>query len=434
VEYPALLNNDSSPWPYEPQPKEVLPLSIFLLMPFVVGAITVTALPGFSYLVIGLGVICATVFLLASTMEGFFVPAELKYFMAFVCWAVLGLFVAKVPEFVVTGLKTLAQFIIMALFVSYYARNTRCVSWLFFSILIGTLIVAVAAVFTGEFQMAELEGEEARLAGIALNANAFAITVTYGVTMLLYYFRMVRSKILKLLIIGGILLAVRFIIASGSRQGFIGLVILVSSWFLLNYVKELRKRPSLVIVMLLGIVGLGYYTAYTMRETVLMQRFTRLGTTAEGSANARLLMVKEGIQMTTSYPVLGVGLGNFIVHSATGHYSHNNYVEIFSETGIPGGILYNMIYVLILYRLYKISKFPLTLGQKNTVTIFKCLMLLQLILDFATVSYYTKMNWIFLAIIIGYLSYLKRDFGAVYNQNYDTGEYNQVALSQNTEE
>jgi O-antigen ligase len=435
VEYPTLLNDDTSSWPYDLQPKETLPLSIFLLMPFLVGVVAVSAIPGFNYLVIGLGAICAVVFLMASAMEGFFVPTELKYFMAFGCWGILGLFTARFPEAVVTGLRTLTQLVIMALIISYYARNMRCVSWLFFAVLIGVLIVSVSAVITGEFQMAEVEGEAARLAGLTLNANAFAITVVYGVTMLLYYFRMVRSKTLKLLIIGGILLSVRFVIASGSRTGFLGLAILVFFWFLFNYAKELGKRPFLVVVMLLGIVGFGCYTAYLMRDTVLTQRFLRLeakrGT--EGSTGTRLFLVKEGINFTLSNPVLGVGLGNFRFRSVTDRYAHDNYVEFFADTGIPGGILYNMIYVLIFYRLYKISKFPLTPGQKNAVAIFKCLMMLQISLDFATVSYYTKINWIFLAIIIGYLSYLKRDLEAAYSQDYDAGEYSQITLSQSTE-
>lgn len=431
MEYPASLNDNLSPWPYESQPKEPLPLSIFLLMPFLVGAVAVSALPGFNYLVIGFGAICTVVFLMASVRDGFFVPAELKYFIAFFCWGVLGLFMARSPELVFTALRTLTQLVIMALIVSYYARNTRCVSWLFFAVLIGVLVIAVSAVLTGEFKRAELEGEAARLAGITLNANAFAIAVTYGVVILLYYFRMVRSKTLKLLTIGGILIAVRFVIASGSRKGFLGLAVLVFFWFLFSYFKELPKRPFLVVVMLLGVVGFGFYMAKAIRDTGLMQRFSRLegGAMAEGSAGSRVVMIKEGINLTISNPVLGVGLGNFILHSVTQHYAHNNYAEVFADTGIPGGILYHMIYVLIFYRLYKISKFPLTLGQKNAVIIFKCFMLLRMFLDLGVVSYYSKTNWIFLAIIIGCLSYLKRDLKAAYNQDYDPGEYDQIALS-----
>ena len=433
MEYQASLNDYSGSWPDEPQPKEPLPLSIFLLMPFLIAAVAVAALPGFNYLVIGLGAVCAVVFLMASVRQGFFVPAELKFFIAFGCWGILGLFSAKSPELVFTGIRTLTQLVIMALIVSYYSRNTRCVSWLFFAVLIGVLVISVSAVITGEFQMAEMEGEKARLAGIALNANSFAIAVLEGVAILLYYLRRVWSKTLKLLIIGGILIAVRFIVASGSRKGFLGLAVLVFFWFLFSYVKEFGKRPILVIVMLLGMVGFGFFMAYQLRDSVLMQRFLRLegkkGATAEGSATGRMLMIREGVHMTISNPVLGVGINNFRLHSVTERYAHNNYVEIFADTGIPGGILYHMIYVLILYRLYKVSKFPLTPSQRNAVTIFKCLILLRGFLDLGVVSYYSKANWIFLAIIIGYSSYLMRDFKTAYSQDYSAGEYDQIALS-----
>lgn len=432
MEYSASLNNSSSQWPDELQPKEPLPLSIFLLMPFLVGAVAVQAMPGFNYLVIGLGVICTVVFLLASIIEGFFVPTELKFLIAFACWATLGIFVAKIPEFVITVLRTLAQMVIMALVVSYYARNTRCVSWLFFAVLTGILIIAVSAVITGEFKMAEMEGEEARLAGIALNANAFAIAVTYGVAILLYYFKIARSKTLKLLMMGGVLTAVPFVIASGSRKGFLALAILVFFWFLFNYVKELRQRPSLAIVMFLFVMGFGFYMVHAMRDTVLMQRFTRLegGTGAQG----RLTLIKDGIDITISNPVLGVGLNNFRVHSSLGRPAHNNYVEVFADTGIPGGILYHIIYILILYRLYKISKYPLAPDQKNAVTIFKCLMLLQLFLDLGVVTYFLKIHWIFLAIIIGYSSYLKRNLETAGSQDYDIIEYDHLTLSHSPEE
>jgi O-antigen ligase len=430
VEYPASLNDDSSPWSYDLQPKEPLPLSIFLLMPFLVGAISVSAMPGFNYLVIVLGVVCAVVFMVASVREGFFIPAELKFFGAFCFWGALGLLVARFPELVFTQLKTLAQVLIMALIVSYYARNTRCISWLFFAVLIGVLIVAASAVETGEYKRAEVEG--ARLAGLTLNANAFAITITNGIAILLFFFGQVRSKILKLVIIGGILVGIRFVISSGSRKGFIGVAILILFWFLLTYLKELRKRPLLVIVMLWGIVALGVFAAYSMRNTVLMQRFSQFNkeTTASSTGGGtRLLMIEESIRFTASHPVLGLGLDNFQVYSVVGLYSHNNYAEVFSSTGIPGGILYYLIYVIIFYRLHKVSKFSLSPSQRNVVTIFKCLMLLRLVLDLGVVSYYSKINWIFMAIIIGGLCYLERDVEADYTQNDNKGEFAQNVLA-----
>jgi O-antigen ligase len=356
--------------------------------------------------------------------EGFFVPVELKLFAAFCLWGMFGLLVARFSGLLFSRLITLAQLLIMALIISYYSKNSRCISWLFFAVLIGVFILAAAAVVTGDYKRAESEGEIARLGGLTMNSNAFAIAITNGIAILLYFFRQVRSKILKLVIIGGILAGIRFVIGSGSRKGFIGVVILIFFWFLFTYLKELRKRPLLVIAMFLGVVAVGLYTAYLMRDTVLITRFTRLGEEARhGSAASRIVMVKEGIRFTASHPVLGIGLNHFQVYSSSGLYAHNNYAEVFSTTGIPGGILYNLIYVIIFYRLHKVGKLSLLPSQRNVVTIFKCLMLLRLVWDLGVVSYYSKMDWIFLAIIIGGLSYLQRDVEAGYAQGDNTGEF-----------
>lgn len=381
--------------------KEPLPLSIFLVLPFLVGMISVSALQGFNYLVIGLGAVCTAVFLLASIREGFFVPAELKFFMGFFCWSILGVFGAKVPPMVIEKLRTLAQLLVMALIVSYYARNTRCVSWLFWAVLAGVLIISVAAVVTGDFARSEVEGEEARLSGLAMNANSFGISVTYGVAILLYFFRALKSKILKAVIIGALLVAIRFVIASGSRKSILGLGLLIVCWFVFSYGKELRRRPMLVLVMLTGMVALGFYIAYELRDTVLMRRLLHLEAEAEGGG-LRMTMIKEGIRLTLAHPILGLGLNNFRFYSVTGLYSHNNFVEVFSGVGIPGGILYFMIYAIIFWRLHKVGKMNLMPNARNVIIIFKCLMLLLLFLDIGVVSYTLKNTWIVLAIIIGY--------------------------------
>lgn len=406
-------NDESAYQHYELLPKEPLPLSIFLLLPFLVATVAVSAMPGWNYAVIGLGALCAAVFLLASLRDGFFVPTELKLFMAFFVWSIFGLFVARVPELVTERLRTMLQLVIMAMIVSYYARNARCVSWIFMAVLTGVLIITVAAVITGEYNRAEVEGEEARLVGLVMNANAFAIATTYGIAIALFLFRQVRSLVIKGVIIVCVLAGSRFVIASGSRKGFLALGILIFFWFLLTYGKELRTRPALTLAMGVGVVLMGAYMMYHLRDTTMMRRFLLLkaeaGLEGEVSEGVRVKMIKEGIRMTVSNPVLGVGLNNFRVHFAAQKASHNNYVDISSTTGIPGAILYFMIYVLIIRRIYQLRHVALAPPQRDLVTTLLCLMILVLFLDIGVVSYYTKITWIFLAIMIGFLNALHRD-------------------------
>jgi O-antigen ligase len=426
MEYPSSLNDYSSPWPYELQPKESLPLSIFLLMPFVVGVVVVSALFGFNYLVIGLGVICATVFLMVSVREGFFVPTEIKYFILFAVWSVLGFLIVRYPTIFFERIRTLAQLVVMVVMVSYYAKNIRCVSWLFFSVLVGVCIVAFAAVITGDFQRAEVEGEEARLSGVILNANAFGRAVLYGMIVLLHYFRSTRSVLLKAGIVGLIFLAMRFVIASGSRTGFLGLAMLVVVWFILTYGKEITQRPAMTIAVLIGVILLGLYTAYLLRDTVLMKRLLGAeevlsGKESGGGVTARLIMIKEGIYFTATHPILGIGLNHFPIYSTTELYAHNNYIEVFATTGIPGGIFYMMIYIVLIVRLIRVGKYPLSDRQRDLVNLFKAFVVIRLLLDFGTVSYYSKIDWIMLAIMIGYINHLQRELQSAmqYEQNSD---------------
>jgi len=409
--YDVVDNSDMYVLPLSEKVKEKLPFSIFLLFPFLIGSIAISALPGFNYLVVGFGIVCTIVFLMASLREGFYISGETKCFMAFICWGILGLFFAESWVLASMRLLTLFQIFVMALIVSYYAQNTRCIVWLYGAVLIGILVLALSAVITGEFARSEVDGEGARVSGLILNANAFARAVCYGIAVLLFYFRHFRSWLIRLLMLGGILVAVRFLIASGSRQGFLGFVSLLVFWFIFSYGKEFTRRPFLVIGVLVGMVGLGVYVAYESRDTVLMQRLLRLegGAEAEGSAGSRLVMLREGLGFMLSNPLLGIGLNNFIIRSVTELYAHNNYIEVFSTTGIVGGLLYHLIYVLIFYRFHRLRKLPLNQAEQNVLNVFYSAMIMTVLFDLFVVSYYSKITWIMLAIIIGYLNALQRE-------------------------
>lgn len=411
---------------YESPTKEPLPLSIFLVLPFLIGSVAVASLPGYNYLVIGLGILCTAVFLLASVRDGFFVPTELKLFAAFIVLSMLGLFVARVPVIVIERLRTVVQLLVMAMIISYYARNVRCVSWLFLGVLAAVLLIAASAIYTGEYRRSEDEGEAGRVAGLVMNANAFAIAVTYGVATLLFFFRQTRSITIKLLIVVGILTAVRFVVASGSRKGFLALAILIFFWFLLTYGRELRQRPAVALAMGAGVVLLGVFMMVQLRDTTLMQRFLRLRAEAglEGASGegVRLVMIREGVQFTLSNPLTGVGLNNYTIHSSVQKASHNNYIEMFSTTGIPGGILYHLIYFVILRRFFILRKQPLSPRQQNTLITLLCLMIVILFLDIGIVSYYLKTTWILLAIIIGYINALQREIAIDSEHSVETYE------------
>src|SRR5262249_17768976 len=64
---------------------------------------------------------------------------------------------------------------------------------------------------------------------------------------------------------------------------------------------------------------------------------------AAGSAEERKLLLIQSLNITTQYPVFGVGPGNFSVVSGNWRVTHNSYTQVSSEGGLPAIILYLMV-------------------------------------------------------------------------------------------
>ena len=69
---------------------------------------------------------------------------------------------------------------------------------------------------------------------------------------------------------------------------------------------------------------------------------------------SRINMIKTSIEQFSNAPLLGNGIAHSKVLFDT--YSHNNYVEILMNTGIIGFFIYYSVYLISIYKAYKLSK------------------------------------------------------------------------------
>jgi O-antigen ligase len=69
----------------------------------------------------------------------------------------------------------------------------------------------------------------------------------------------------------------------------------------------------------------------------------RGGEEAESSSLERIDLLYEGMDMIRAYPVLGVGVGQFVDHAYNGMTAHNSYVLAAAELGLPGSVLWMML-------------------------------------------------------------------------------------------
>ena len=110
---------------------------------------------------------------------------------------------------------------------------------------------------------------------------------------------------------------------------------------------------------------------------------------ADSSSLLRQQYVNIGLSAFSENPFFGIGIGSSLVLTSqyTSHttYLHNNFVELLACGGIVGFVLY---YSMFLFLAFMIITKRHYLGKKAALLL--TLLLVLLISDFGTVSYYTK--------------------------------------------
>ncbi|MHC4159108.1 MAG: O-antigen ligase family protein [Planctomycetota bacterium] len=412
-------DNDSyPPLDYVGSDDRSISFFIIFLIPFIVGAISVFGIRGLNFVVIGLGTVCAAAYLIATIRGRIAFPKELLLFAAFFCWGFCGIFIAEAPILFFARLRTLFQFLVMVAVITGSVRNLRTTRILLLTVLLGCLIVAASAYVSGEYTRAEIfKGE--RVTGLGLNANVFAMTLVYAAVVILYFFKTWKSLILK----GGCIIALlvmgRFIIASGSREGFFSFLLLLFFWYVFSYKKEMFRHPFTFIVIGLVIVAVGVSFYLSIADTTMGRRLAEAFGGVDISVRSRLDFYNIGFEIIADKPLFGVGLENYRIVEGVGTYSHSNYIEIFATTGIPGGIIYYAIFIVLWLRLRRLGKMPLEPKAMALVNTAKALWFIRLAGDFVRVSYHIKLNWILLAILIGWTYQLEQKMKTPALAKYD---------------
>lgn len=197
------------------------------------------------------------------------------------------------------------------------------------------------------------------------NPNDFAWTLLVGLTFIAYlYIRGNRTQ--KLIAVMAGLADLLALSRTGSRAGFIGAATLGLITFLqaskATRIKLAASVPVALVLILLVVpaeLRFRYTTFFAPENYDPNQEFHTAESNALGSAEARLQLAKDGLRVTATHPLFGVGPGNFPVaqaelaaergQRAIWHVTHNTYLQLSSEMGIPGFV----IYMVFVYQTFK---------------------------------------------------------------------------------
>lgn len=261
---------------------------------------------------------------------------------------------------------------------------------------------------TGNIQRTILAGE--RLENAFSNINAIGMLAAIEVIICVYRGINEGKRWCFLLAIPSTIM----IIASGSRKA---LVMMVLGIILLFIIKNFSKHLFYTLLRTAIIVLVSYFLIAKLAElpafSGINERMSGLFALVTGhgvvdhSAWLRQQYILIGLNQFKETPLLGIGMGNarMLAFQYFGHnaYLHNNFVELLANGGIVGFAFYYSIYVYAIANLLKYRRY-----WDHRETIILVLIILQLVMDYGAVSYYSKSMYFYFLIFYLQIQMLKR--------------------------
>ncbi|HKS12960.1 MAG TPA: O-antigen ligase family protein [Pseudomonas sp.] len=237
-------------------------------------------------------------------------------------------------------------------------------------------IVTVSACVTCLFAIFSTKYQEQGRASAMLDPNSFAMLITIATPLGLWLAIKSRQIPVKLFWAACCLLLLAGMTKTESRSGLV--VLLISLGIVLyNYREQVAHvRPRHLGFAMLGLALLLPLTAavmpagYVERIQSLVLLKSGVNAHKDESLGRRASYLVVGKEMISDSPLLGTGPGTFPLHYAQTGFSkafspvnskptdlyrraHNTYLEIFSETGLPAGLLFVGMIALALRNFWK---------------------------------------------------------------------------------
>lgn len=239
---------------------------------------------------------------------------------------------------------------------------------------------------TGNLADERLGGEESDR---IWNANDIGLKMAVGYASCVYF--LVKKGMRKSLLSGLVLFFVTICMMSGSRKVIFLLVVFTSLLMIIHSNGRKKLLYGALAILFAVVVYLAIMNISPLYD-MIGRRFELLlagihGGDGGGSLALRAAMIEYGIVFWEENPWLGNGFNAFseMYGVITGWftYSHNNFLELLTNSGIVGCVLY---YSLIFYVLKKLWK-PAFYYKDSLAQVLFLYTLISFVLDYAMISY-----------------------------------------------
>jgi O-antigen ligase len=379
---------------------------IWLLFPLIIGLLTLSFIPGWSNVMIVWGIVYVVIYLVYSMYMEYKIQPEVIIFFAWIVWSLTGMFFARDMDIYLSMLIRVAQMGALIFVVAGIISVKKDLSILFAGFAIGGIILALISFLSGEFLLVSNVEAELQAASIAENANVYAYHLLFVIISLLYFLDRVSSNTWRLLFVLLIVLIFLAIVFSGSRQGFVASTLFIVLWFVNCKRKMILQNPKVALTLLLAIsVFVFVIIIYVLPQTHLGQRFID---PRKQTDNQRMDLYMDGFSMVQQYPIFGIGLNQYRVHSITNSYSHSYYMEVLTNTGIIGFIIYFSVYVILWRRLLRLKRLLRDPKDTYVIAFITSVIIIIFLVGLTRPLIVSKLTSIFLGGAIGYTWAMER--------------------------
>ncbi len=261
--------------------------------------------------------------------------------LVFLCWSGMSVIWAESASVAVNGTTRFA--LNMALFPIMFTavRERRAARWVAIAFVLGALL-------SGAYGLLVSSGDASRLSGAVGEANELAsVLLAGGVLAFALGVAAKRASVLRAIAFGSGFLMLLGVLLTLSRGGLLALGVVAAATV---FAAGRRRGAALTAVLLVSVIAVTYFAAFAAPQA--RERVTNLG---QGTGRVDLWTI--GWRMSQDKPLTGVGLDNFRVSSV--HYllqpgairrsdfvivapkqTHNIYLQMLSELGIPGLLMF----------------------------------------------------------------------------------------------
>jgi len=307
---------------------------------------------------------------LSKLSKSIFIYVYLFYFL----WSGLSYFYAINPTETLLNLPRLGNTFFAVFFCFLLLNNLKNKVVFISRIFIGFLCFELLSFYSDFFTQLETKDFNAmNLKGVAGNKNITAASIAFKVPFVLYSIVTVRKGFLKIilsLILFAALFSISVLYARAAILSSFIVFIIFLSYSLYNLVINrsnlVKGLPNFLFTIVPYVAAILLNLAFTSSQNK-GDITSQLGDIefTEQSSNGRFQYWSDAYEQVSDHPILGAGLGNWKIASISygkdhikgytvPYHAHNDFIHIFTEVGILGGIAYLSLFIILTFFLFRL--------------------------------------------------------------------------------